>query len=170
MLFYYAGHGIPDESTRNAYLLPTDASGMETDACYPLTKLYEELGSLNANLVVAFIDACFSGSLRGDGMLASARGIRLKPRDIGANGNLVVISAASGEQTALPYEKKNHGMFTYYLLNKLNETAGNVTLGELADYVASEVARQSIVENRKLQTPTIKYSQALLNSWREMRF
>lgn len=103
-------------------------------------------------------------------MLASARGIRLKPRDIGANGNLVVISAASGEQTALPYEKKNHGMFTYYLLNKLNETAGNVTLGELADYVASEVARQSIVENRKLQTPTIKYSQALLNSWREMRF
>lgn len=170
VLFYYAGHGIPDESTRNAYLLPTDASGMETDACYPLTKLYEELGSLNANLVVAFIDACFSGSLRGDGMLASARGIRLKPRDIGANGNLVVISAASGEQTALPYEKKNHGMFTYYLLNKLNETAGNVTLGELADYVASEVARQSIVENRKLQTPTIKYSQALLNSWREMRF
>lgn len=139
------------------------------DACYPLNKLYDELGSLNAEFVVAFIDACFSGSLRGDGMLASARGIRLRPRDLQATGNLVVLSAASGEQSALPYDEKGHGIFTYYLLDKLNSTRGDVNIGELSDYITTELARQSVVVNRKLQTPTVKHSPALVNDWRTMK-
>lgn len=169
VIFYYAGHGMPDDSNRNAFLLPVDASGSDPEACYPLGKLYEELSSLNAELVTAFIDACFSGSLRGDGMLASARGIRLKPRAVKASGNLVVLSAASGDQSALPYAEKGHGMFTYYLLDKLNATAGNASIGELADYVAEEVSKQSVVVNRRLQTPTIISSPGMQDSWRAMR-
>lgn len=169
VILYYAGHGVPDEANRNAYILPVDASGSDIDACYPLDKLYEELGSLDAELVVAFVDACFSGSLRGDGMLASARGIRLRPRDIQATGNLVVFSAASGDQSALPYDEKGHGIFTYYLLDKLNSTQGDVSIGELSDYVTAEVAKQSVVVNRKLQTPTVKYSPALVNDWRALK-
>lgn len=169
VMLYYAGPGVPDESNRNAYILPVDASGTDMDACYPLNKLYDELGSLNAEFVVAFIDACFSGSLRGDGMLASARGIRLRPRDLQATGNLVVLSAASGEQSALPYDEKGHGIFTYYLLDKLNSTRGDVNIGELSDYITTELARQSVVVNRKLQTPTVKHSPALVNDWRTMK-
>lgn len=169
VMLYYAGHGVPDESNRNAYILPVDASGTDMDACYPLNKLYEELGSLNAESVIAFVDACFSGSLRGDGMLASARGIRLRPRDIQTTGNLVVLSAASGDQSALPYNEKGHGIFTYYLLDKLNSTRGDVNIGELCDYITTEVARQSVVVNRKLQTPTVKYSPMLVNDWRSIR-
>lgn len=169
VMLYYAGHGVPDESNRNAYILPVDASGTDMDACYPLNKLYDELGSLNAEFVVAFIDACFSGSLRSDGMLASARGIRLRPRDLQVTGNLVVLSAASGEQSALPYDEKGHGIFTYYLLDKLNSTRGDVNIGELSDYITTELARQSVVVNRKLQTPTVKHSPALVNDWRTMK-
>lgn len=169
VLLYYAGHGVPDDSNRNAYIMPVDASGSDVEACYPLNKLYDELGSVNAELVVAFVDACFSGSLRGDGMLASARGIRLRPRDIQATGNLVVLSAASGDQSALPFDEKGHGIFTYYLLDKLNSSQGDVSLGELSDYITTEVSRQSVVVNRKLQTPTVKYSPALVNDWRSLK-
>lgn len=169
VLVYYAGHGVPDESNRNAYLLPVDASGNDIDACYPMTKLYDELGALNAEAVVAFIDACFSGSVRGEGMLASARGIRLKPRDLRAAGNLVVLSAASGDQSALPYEEKGHGIFTYYLLEKLNSTKGETSIGELADYISTEVARQSVVVNRKLQSPTVTFSPSIASEWRDVR-
>lgn len=169
VVVYYAGHGIPDESNRNAYLLPVDATGNDTDACYPLSKLYDELGSLKADAVVAFIDACFSGSLRGEGMLASARGIRLKPRELQASGNLVVLSAASGDQSALPYQEKGHGIFTYYLLEKLNTSKGEASIGELADYISSEVAKQSVVVNRKLQSPTVKFSPSLSADWRSLK-
>lgn len=169
VMVYYAGHGVPDESNRNAYILPVDATGSDLEGCYSLGKLYEELGSLNAELVVAFVDACFSGSLRGDGMLASARGIRLRPRELQASGNLVIVSAASGEQSALPYEEKGHGIFTYYMLQKLNESNGDVNLGELSDYITTEVARQSVVMNHKLQTPTVKFSPSLTDNWRELK-
>lgn len=169
VIMYYAGHGVPDESNRSAYILPVDAAGNDLDACYPLSKLYEELGSLNAESVIALVDACFSGSLRGEGMLASARGIKLKPKPLQPAGKLIVLSATAEDQSALPYEEKGHGIFTYYLLEKLNSTKGDTTLGELADHISKEVARQSVVVNRKLQTPTVNFSQELATSWRDIR-
>jgi len=66
---------------------------------------------------------------------------------------MVILSAAQGDETAYPYKEKNHGMFTYYLLKKLKDTKGDVTFGELADYVTSEVMKQSVVANGKMQTP-----------------
>ena len=169
VIFYYAGHGMPDESNRNAFIIPIDATGTQPEACYPLSRLYAQLGELKANSVVAFIDACFSGSLRGDGMLASARGIKIKPRDIPAEGNLVVLSAASGDQTAFPYHEKGHGLFSYYLIKKLNESKGEATLGEIADYVSSNVSQQAVVVNKKPQTPGVKSSAGLGDSWRDFR-
>lgn len=169
VIFYYAGHGIPDDSSRNAFLLPIDANGTSTEVCYPLNKLYRELSDLPAESVLAFIDACFSGSLRGDGMLASARGIKLRPRDARIEGKLVVLSAASGDQSAFPYHEKNHGMFTYYLLDKLNKSAGDVSIGELADYVTEEVSKQAIVANHKPQTPNVKWSMSLTDTWHNMK-
>ena len=168
VIFYYAGHGIPNEKNRNAYLLPIDATGTQLDVCYPLDKLYGQLGELNAHKVIAFLDACFSGSLRGEGMLASARGIKLRPKDVSATGNLIVLSATSGDQSAYPYHEKNHGLFSYYLLKKLQETNGDVTLGSLSDYIISNVSKQSVVENQKPQTPSLKFSDNLSDTWRNI--
>ena len=46
-------------------------------------------------------------------------------------------------------------MYTYYLLQKLQETQGDVTLGELTNYVRKMVRRKSVVVNEKMQTPTV---------------
>ena len=100
VIFYYAGHGVPSESTKDAYLLPVDADGKQMDVCYSIGKLYKDLCSLNAKSVVVFMDACFSGSLRGDGMLASARGVKLRAKADAPQGNMVVFSAAQGDETA----------------------------------------------------------------------
>ena len=167
--FYYAGHGIPNEQTKDAYLLPTDADGLQTEGCYSLNRLYAELGSTGAKQIVVFLDACFSGSKRGEGMLAMARGIGVKPKREDPNGNMVVFTAASGEETAYPYSVKGHGLFTYYLLKKLQETQGDVTLGELGSYVSENVRQQSAVINRKPQTPTFTPSSALAESWQDLK-
>lgn len=169
VIFYYAGHGIPNESTKDAYLLPVDADGLQTEACYPLSRLYMELGSLGAKNVIVFMDACFSGSQRGDGMLASARGVALKAKSETPQGNMVVFSAASGDETAYPYQEKGHGLFTYYLLKKLQESKGNCTLGDLGEYIQTNVTQQSVVINRKSQTPTVNASSSLGESWKKMK-
>ncbi len=158
IIFYYAGHGVPDEASKSAYLLPVDADGIQKESCFPVGRLYSDLGSLGARSVIVMMDACFSGAKRGEGMIASARGVALKAKPDAPQGRMVTVSAATGEETAYPYDEKQHGMFTYYLLKAMQENKGKLTLGELTRYVQTQVRQQSVVINHKSQTPTIHAS------------
>lgn len=168
-IFYYAGHGIPDEAQKTAYLLPVDGYGSDVSTGYKVDELYATLGKLPSKSVTVFLDACFSGSKRDGGILASARGVAIKAKKSNPVGNMVVFSAAQGDETAYPYKEQRHGMFTYYLLKKLQETKGEATLGEISDYVTSEVRKQSIVINGKMQTPTLTSSSAVGDAWRNWK-
>lgn len=171
MIFYYAGHGVPDEASKSAYLLPVDGYGSNISTGYSLDNLYAKLGSLPAEQVTVFLDACFSGSQRdGSTMASSARGVAIKAKNSVPKGKMVVVTAASGSETAYPYKEKGHGLFTYYLLKKLKETKGNVSYGELVDYVHEEVAKKSIVENNKSQTPSCTPSTEVGDQWRKWSF
>ena len=166
------GHGIPDETTGEAYLLPNDGSGQNLKTAFSLKTFYDELGRLNAKSVTVFLDACFSGAQRGEGMLMAARGVAIAPREeTPQQGNTIVFSAASGKETAWPYNEKGHGLFTYFLLKKLRESNGEATLGELDSYIQKYVKR-SIMDlgyDAKMQTPKATASPALANSWRTMK-
>lgn len=167
-IVYYAGHGIPNESDLSSYLLPVDGIGNDPGSAYSLKELYDKLGSVEAQSITIFLDACFSGSKRESGMLASARGVALKAKQSAPKGNMIIFTAAQGDETAYPYKDKQHGMFTYFLLKKLQETKGDVTLGALSDYLTEEVSRQSFIKNNKMQTPTVNVSMPLKDSWRKM--
>ena len=169
IIVYYAGHGIPDEKTGAGYLLPVDGSGSTLSTGYSLSELYKMLGDLPAKDVIVFIDACFSGSKRGEGMLASARGVAIKAKPSVPKGKMVIFSAAQGDETAYPLKDEKHGMFTYYILKKLRETKGDVPLQDLSDYVITQVKRKSIVANGKSQTPTENASPALGNRWKQIK-
>jgi len=82
---------------------------------------------------------------------------------------MVVFSAAQGDETAFPHREKEHGLFTYFLLKKLQETKGDVTLGELSDYITTNVRQQSILINRKSQTPSVTPAPAITNTWRNKK-
>lgn len=166
IMFYYAGHGVPNEATKDAFLLPVDGYGTDTSTGYSLNELYAALGSMPAEQVVVLLDACFSGSQRGDGMLASARGVAIKAKPNKVDGKMVVISAAQGDETAYPYEEQGHGLFTYFLLKKLKETKGTVSLGDLASYIKDNVGKKSIVVNGKSQTSNVNPSASLGDSWK----
>ena len=133
--------------------------------CYKLDDLYTTLGNMPASQITVFMDACFSGSKREDGMLASARGVALKAKSGVPQGNMVVFSAAQGDETAYPNREQQHGLFTYYLLKKLQATEGNVALKDLGDYVIKQVSQQSLLINNKKQTPCVTPSASLGNNW-----
>ena len=168
-IFYYAGHSIPDESNKSAYLLPVDGIGSDPESAYSIDRLYGELERIQAKKVMVFLDACFSGAKREEGMLASARGVAIKAKLAVPKGNMIIFTAAQGDETAYPFKDQRHGLFTYFLLRKLRETKGDVTLGDLADYLQNEVKRHSFIENKKMQTPTVTASQSVANSWKEMK-
>lgn len=169
IIIYYAGHGIPNESNGAAYLLPVDGFVGDISTGYSLDKLYAELNSKPAKSILIFLDACFSGAQRGEGMLASARGVAIKAKRSVPKGNMVILSAAQGDETAYPYKDKEHGLFTYYLLKKLQTTQGDVSLGELASYITTEVKKQSIVSNGKSQTPSITASPIIGDKWKSWK-
>lgn len=169
-IVYYAGHGVPDEKSKSAYILPVDADGRQMRVCYSLASFYAELAAMQANCVTVFLDACFSGATRDEKkMLMSARSVAIAVDDDEVDGNLVVFSAATSDQSALAYDEQQHGMFTYYLLKKLKETRGNVTLQDLGDYVRDEVTLQARLKNHKNQTPTVTPGLSLGDKWKNYK-
>ena len=45
-IVYYSGHGMPDESTKQAYLLPIDGNSTISESGLSTAKLYQQLGSM----------------------------------------------------------------------------------------------------------------------------
>lgn len=171
MILYYAGHGMPNEKDKTAYLIPVDGFPKDISTCFKLSELYSRLGKINSQNVTVFLDACFSGVKRGSGQaLVAARGIAIKPKEETLSGNVVVFTAASDDETALSYQEKRHGMFTYFLLSKLKETKGQVSFGDLYKAISSGVKKNSMLENDKLQTPSVNVSSSMMMKWENLHF
>lgn len=168
IIFYYAGHGMPDETDRSSYLLPVDGFSSDFETAIKLDDLYSRLTANPCQSITLFLDACFSGSVRDEGMLANARGVKIVPRPGLLKGNLIVFSAATGNETAYPFKEKQHGLFTYFLLKAIQESKGDIDYSTLLNYISENVNQQSVVVNQKSQTPRIIVSPEIKN-WQSMK-
>ncbi|MBI4746296.1 MAG: caspase family protein [Deltaproteobacteria bacterium] len=144
---YYSGHGIPSDET--PYLLPYDGDPESPRiTAYPVDDLYKDLDQLPARDVFVFMDTCFSGRIgreeRESILIAGARPGILKVRDpLLLSRKIIVVAAAKANQLSNFYKEKEHGLFTYYLLNGLIGDADKnadrkVQLGELSSYAGRE--------------------------------
>lgn len=161
---YYAGHGFPDEETKESYIMPVDISGTMVTEGIKLSGLYVKLTENPSKSVTVFLDACFSGGGRNSGLLA-ARGVKIKPKENMVEGSLVVFAASSGDQSSLPYKEKLHGMFTFFLLQKIQETKGQVLYKDLYDYINKQVSLNSVKINNKDQNPQLIVSPDIESKW-----
>lgn len=148
LIFYYAGHGLPDETTRTPYMLPIDASGTNLKYAVNINKTYATLTEHKCKGTTIFLDACFSGSLD------SLRGVKVRPKNQ-VIGDLIVFSSSSGTQPSTHYKSKKHGTFTYFLLKKMQESKGNTSFEEMFNYLKKEVGTTVNSEWRRDQTPNI---------------
>ncbi|MBI5622978.1 MAG: hypothetical protein HY924_04280 [Elusimicrobia bacterium] len=97
------------------------------------------------------LDACFSGA---GGRSVLAKGARplvaqVKPNALPGSG-MALLTASSGEEITATLEEAGHGVFTYHLLNGLNE--GRRTARGLYDYLKPRVSDDARRQNRE-QTP-----------------
>jgi len=169
IVFYYAGHGLPDDN-KKSYLLPVDVSTINfTSDGISLKELNLKLASSKASKITVFLDACFSGGGRDQGLLA-ARAVKIKPKEEASLGNMVVFASSSGEERSLPYDEKQHGLFTYFLLSKLKDTKGNANYEEISEYLKKEVSKTSLLKKSLQQTPHTKISSRVKDKWKSWSF
>jgi len=159
--FYFSGHGAPEATSRNAYILPWDGDPayLKTSA-YSLDRLYAKLAKLPARESVVLLDACFSGS---GGRSVIAKGTRplISVREAAPKSRkLAVLSASAASEIAGGLDEQGHGLFTYYLLDGLQGNAdpgkdGKLSLSELHSYVSGHVMEMARRQNRE-QSPRLR--------------
>jgi uncharacterized caspase-like protein len=169
LIVYYAGHGYPDQINKTPYLLPVDVTASNLDRAIKLDDFYSAFSSTGAGKIIIFLDACFTGGARNKSLLAS-RGIKVRPKTGVLKGNTVVFSASSSDQSSLPLHKEKHGIFTYHLLKKLQETKGDINLLDLSKYLEAEVSLQSLKINKAVQEPSVSASNLVKNKWESWKF
>ena len=168
-IVYYAGHGIPNAETNSAYIIPTDANPTKTNQLISLNAMYSAFGAVQGSVLVV-LDACFSGTRRnGEMILEGTRAVKIKAKEEPVKGNTVVISATDGYQTAQPLREEKHGLFTYYFLKTLQQSNGDILLGEWFEKTRKIVSKEALLKSME-QTPTITVSSALEDEWNNIKF
>jgi hypothetical protein len=153
VIFYYSGHGLPEEATNIPFLIPIDVDGTRPTDGLALNEVYNRLSSNPSRKVTVILDACFSGGARA-GELVAMKGIKVKQRVEGIPANLVVLASSSGNEASAVYKEKQHGYFTYYLLKWLKENRGQGSIEEMMAVVRDQVSREA-VRIGKSQTPQL---------------
>ena len=166
LILYYAGHGCPEKETSTPFIIPVDVTtSASLGRAIKVSDLYKDIASTKAGKVTIFMDACFSGKGRNT-PYESERGPVIVPAHEIPSGNTVVFSACAGKQPAYPYPKEKHGIFTFFLLKKIQETNGEVNYEDLLKYLQEKVPETSLNQVNKPQDPEITSSPTLYDSWK----
>lgn len=160
VFIFFAGHGAPevDVSGRERdglakYLVPIDADPDDLYATgLPMEEFETIFSRIEAERVVVFLDACYSGAA--GGRTFSSR----KTRAMGVDATFLdrlakvrgraIVTASRAAELSLEVGELGQGLFTYYLVEGLKGSAdldgdATVTLQELYQYVEREVSRRS---------------------------
>jgi WD40 repeat protein len=163
IILFFAGHGDTEKGTY--YYLPYDADITDLkNTSLSIDIINSAVRSFQANKIAIFFDTCKSGAAtRSLGIIAMERGYQ--DRKIIANlakeRGIVVFSASSKSESAYEIKSLRHGIFTYCLLDALNNRRseianGNlISIGKLLSFVNRETRN---IANKYLkieQTPII---------------
>lgn len=158
---YYAGHGAPDIESKEAYIVPYEGHPDFPSKLYSLKKMYESLNKLPAGEVIVMLDSCFSGTGGRSITKSGARPLVISIENpVLASGKINILAASTGSQISSDYDSAKHGLFTYFLLRGMRGEAdkngnGTIELGELYDYVKTNVSEKASLELNRDQTPVL---------------
>lgn len=159
---YYSGHGAPNPTTGDAYLVPFDGDPSFIDETgYSLKRMYAALGKLPAQEIIVALDSCFSGAGGRSVLAKGARPLVMNLQStVALPKNMTVLAASSGGQISSTYDEKGHGLFTYFMLKGLkNEDVvnpdGSIKMDDLFGYVKPQVERIARKLYNNEQTPQL---------------
>jgi hypothetical protein len=160
VIIYFAGHGAPEVDPRGIesdglakYLVSVDADPNDLySTALPMDEFQTIFGRIEAERVVVFLDACYSGAAGGR-TFASQRTRAAAVDDVflerlTRSKGRAIITASRAAEVSLELPELGHGIFTHYLIQGFRGTAdldrdGIVSLQELYEYLEQQVSRKS---------------------------
>ncbi len=160
IVIFYAGHGAPEIDPRGAesdglakYLVPSDADPNDLYSTgLPMDEFQTIFDRIEADRVVVFLDACYSGAAGGR-TFASRRTRATRVDEVfldrlTRSKGRAIITASRGSEVSLEVPELGHGLFTHYLVQGLRGAAdldrdGIVSLQEVYQYLEQQVAQKS---------------------------
>lgn len=170
ILFYYSGHGISSNRTKKSYFVPVDGRFAKPKTCYCVDLFIDNLGAMPVQSAVVFVDAGFETYCKHGDVSASASKVAIRSNSQLVNGNVVMCLAAQDNNSVFQYDDKKHGLFTYFLLNEIQNNPLDIKLGDLFYNVQGKVKALSLSEYKTMQTPTVIYSPNLRDKWKDIEF
>ena len=159
---YYSGHGAPDLKSGSAYLVPYDGDPAFIDQTgYSLKRMYEALAKLPAKKIIVALDSCFSGAGGRSVVAKGARPLVMHLADaLSLPRNMVVMSAARGDQASSTYDEKGHGLFTYFMLKGMKTRDvtgrdGTLEVEDLFGYIKPQVEQIARKQYNNEQSPQL---------------
>ena len=166
VLFYYSGHGLPDENTKEPFLIPVDVNGNNPQDGISIPDLYTKLTKFPSYKATIILDACFSGGARNKELVAM-KGVKVRPKIDAVKGNIVVFTSSKGNESSAVFKEKQHGYFTYFLLKNLKEYAGARTFNDLFTDVNYQVSKE-VLKIGKTQTPDVMPGNEIGEKWKSL--
>lgn len=160
VLFYFSGHGAPDPTSNQAYLIPVDGNPSYLEKTgFPVKRLYSDLNALKAKQVIIALDSCFSGAGGRSILPQGARPLVVQvDTATPPNGKIVLFAATSPTEITSTLDEQGHGSFTYFFLKGIGGAAkndeGTVTTIGLYNYLKPKVQDAASRQNRD-QTPIL---------------
>jgi hypothetical protein len=158
---FYSGHGLPSNDGKSLYFLPHAADqDLLDETAIDQKKIIAAIQSAQPKSVTMFVDSCYSGQSRnGSQLLAGAKPVNLKNADISYPLEFTVFTASASDQISSASNDLQHGIFSFYLMKGMEGAAdinkdGNITYGEMQEYLNENVQRQALAANR-VQVPQL---------------
>jgi uncharacterized caspase-like protein len=160
VIVYFAGHGAPEIDQRGLerdgfvkYLIPSDADPDDLfSTALPMDDLQTIFNRIEAERLVVFLDACFSGAAGGRTFVAKKTRAGtvddLFLERLTRSKGRAIITASKSSELSIELPELGHGIFTYFLTEGLKGAGdlnrdGIVSLQELYEYVEQQVVRKS---------------------------
>ncbi len=160
IVIFFAGHGAPEVDPRGAesdglakYLVPSDADPNDLySTALPMDEFQTIFDRIEADRVVVFLDACYSGAAGGR-TFASKRTRAARVDEVfldrlTRSKGRAIITASRASEVSLEVPELGHGLFTHYLVQGLRGAAdldrdGIVSLQEVYQYLEQQVSQKS---------------------------
>src|SRR6266545_1019258 len=160
ILIFFAGHGAPEIDPRGAesdglakYLVPSDADPNDLySTALPMDEFQTIFDRIEADRVVVFLDACYSGAAGGR-TFASKRTRAARVDEVfldrlTRSKGRAIVTASRASEVSLEVPELGHGLFTHFLVQGLRGAAdldrdGIVSLQEVYQYLEQQVTQKS---------------------------
>ena len=164
--FFFSGHGSPDVESGESYLLPYEGRPETINQTGLLMQeVLNDLEETEARDIIAFVDACFSGSGDRSSLPEGTRPL-VPVQKTSTAPRVALLSSSAADEISGNAADSEEGLFTRHLLRAIGEGRadidgdGQISLQELATYVTPRVAREARQLERN-QTPSLNVPEGL---------